>query len=75
MTTSGGGKFVAVPDCTGEERAASVVSGAAEAFVLEPVAASSSTCRLEFLVRAPHTCLSSGDLVQDGEAYGSASVL
>ena len=48
---------------------------AAEAFVSEAVAAFSSTCRLEFLVRAPHTCFTSGDLVQDGEAYGSAFVL
>ena len=34
---------------------ASVVGAAAEALVLEAVVASSSTCWLEFEVRAPHT--------------------
>ena len=64
------GEFVPVIDCAGEEGAA------AEALVLEAVVASSSTCRLEFEVRAPHTRGStSGDLVQHGEAYGPASVL
>ena len=51
------------------------VCAAAEALVLEAVVASSSTCRLQFEVRAPHTRLTSGDLVQYGEAYGPASVL
>ena len=68
-------EFVPVPDCAGEEGVASVVCAAAEALVLEAVVASSSTCRLEFEVRAPHTRLTSGDLVQHGEAYGPASVL
>ena len=31
--------------------------------------ASSSTCALDFEVRAPHTRLTSGDLIQHGEAY------
>ena len=48
---------------------------AAEALVLEAAVASSSTCRLEFEARAPHTRLTRGDLVQHGEAYGPASVL
>ena len=49
------GKFVPVPDCAGAEGVASVVGAAAEALVLEAVVASSSTCWLEFEVRAPHT--------------------
>ena len=53
---------------------ASVVCAAAEALILEAVAASSAG-RLEFEVRAPHTRFTSGDLVQYGEAYGPASVL
>ena len=54
---------------------ASVVCAAAEALVLEAVVASSSICRLQFEVRAPHTRLTNGDLVQHGEAFGEASVL
>ena len=50
---------------------ASVVCAAAEVLVLEAVAASSSTCRLEFEVRVSHTRLIRGDLVQHGEVYGS----
>ena len=69
------GEGVASVDCAGEEGVASVVSAAAEALVLEAGVASSSTCRLQFEVRAPHTRLASGDLVQHGEAYGEASVL
>ena len=65
------GEFVPVPDCAGEEGAASVVCAAAEALVLEAVVASSSTCRLEFEVRVSHTRLIRGDLVQHGEVYGS----
>ena len=54
---------------------ASVVCAAAEAMVLEAVAASSSTCRLQFEVKVPRTRLTSGDLVKHGKAYGPASVL
>ena len=57
------------------EGVASVVHVVAEALVLEAAMASSSTCRLEFEVRAAHTRLTSGDLVQHGEAHGPASVL
>ena len=57
-----GGEFVPVPDCAGGKDVASVVCEAS--LVLEAVVASSSTCRLEFEVRAPHTHLTSGDLVQ-----------
>ena len=45
------------------EGVASVVRAATEALVLEAVVASSSTSRLEFEVREPHTRLTSGDLV------------
>ena len=65
-----GGEFVPVPDCAGGKDVASVVCEAS--LVLEAVVASSSTCRLQFEVRAPHTLLTSGDLVQHGEAYGEA---
>ena len=62
------GEFVPVPDCAGEEGVASVVCAAAETLVLDAVLVSSSTCRLEFEVRAPHTRgLTSGDLVQHGD--------
>ena len=47
------GKFVPVPACAGAEGVASVVCAAAEALVLEAVVATSTTCRLEFEVRAP----------------------
>ena len=67
------GEFVPVPDCAGEEGVASVVCATAEALVLEAVEAS-STCRLQFEARAPHTRLTGGDLVQHGEAYGPVSV-
>ena len=60
--TASGGEFVPVPDCAGGKDVASVVCEAS--LVLEAVVASSSTCRLEFEVRAPHTHLTSGDLVQ-----------
>ena len=69
------GEFVSVPDCAGEEGAASVVRAAAEVLVLEAVVTSSSTCRLQFEVKVPRTRLTSGDLVKHGKAYGPASVL
>ena len=76
ITASGGSSFQSLT-VRGEEGVASVVYAAAEALVLEAVAAnSSSTCRLEFEVRAlAHTRLTRGHLVQHGEAYGPASVL
>ena len=64
--TASGGQFVPVPDCSGEEGVASVVCAAAEVLVLEAAVASSSTCRLQFEVRAPHARLTSGDLGQHG---------
>ena len=39
--------------CEGKEGAAPVVGAAAEALILEAVVATSSTCTLEFEVRAP----------------------
>ena len=65
------GKFVPVPACAGAEGVASVVCAAAEALVLEAVVAillplAGWSLRSGHL---PHTRLTSGDLVQHGEAF------